>query len=202
MIKESHRVMIALLALLACVAIARADSMTVSTGCGPGRGEPCMGYVNVSSTAASGSLFPIYFSGLADQPGILDEFRWDVPWFFGFDTAAGTFSMMDGGDADMTIRGRVTKFDLTRIGLLHQRLAQIWIATDSVQWIDQEGRVIDIPQTGAAGGGIFTELGDFPQAGFSVGFDLSAAASIPEPGTFALLSVGLLALVPLLLLRA
>src|SRR5271169_2305530 len=68
MIKESHRVMIALLALLACVAIARADSMTVSTGCGPGRGEPCMGYVNVSSTAASGSLFPIYFSGLADQP--------------------------------------------------------------------------------------------------------------------------------------
>ncbi len=98
MIKKIHRVIIGLLALLACAAIARADSITLSTGCGPGRGEPCMGYVYVTSAEASASLYPISFPLMEDQPGILEEFRWDVPWFLTFDTAAGTFSMMDAGD--------------------------------------------------------------------------------------------------------
>jgi hypothetical protein len=202
MIKNSIRLIIAALALLACVAVARSDSITLSTGCGPGRGEPCMGYVEVTPTAASASLYPVYFSGTADQVGILEEFRWDVPWMVSFDTGAATFSMMDAGDWDLTIQGRITGFDLSRTGVFGQRLAQIWIATDSVQWIDQNGRLIDIPQAGAAGGGIFTELGEFPQAAFSVGFDLPAAASIPEPGIFTLLGVGLLVLVPLFRRRA
>ena len=199
--KKVYLLIIVMLAVLAFAAVARADLIILSTSCGPGSGVPCTGYVNVSSTAASVSLSPIYFSGVADQPGILEEFRSDVPWSISFDTGPGTFSIVDLGDLDTTIQGRIVQFDLSRIGALQQRLAEIWTATDSVQWIDEAGRVISIPQTGAGGGGIFTELGGWPQANFSVGFDLPAA-SVPEPATFALLSVGLLALVPLLRRRA
>ncbi len=136
---------------------------------------------------------------MSDYPGIAAEFQPGVEWGLDFDTATGSFSMLSS-DGGLFISGRITSFSLTTSPVLHQPLVYFWTATDSVQWHDlASGQMINIPQTGATGSGVIG--GVFPHGGISLGFDLPAAA-IPEPGAFALLTVGLLAVLPWIRRRA
>jgi hypothetical protein len=199
MIRDSHRVLIALLALTAFVSIARADSVSVSGSCL----AACSGSVDVYAGQASVYAYPLYFSGtsgMSDHPEIAAEFQWDVGWVLVFDTATGSFNMASS-DGDLRISGRITSFNLTTTPVFHQPLVYFWTATDSVQWIDPAGQTINIPQTGATGSGAIGSTGVNPRGSFDFGFDLPAAP-ISEPGAFALLIVGLFAVLPWLRRRA
>jgi hypothetical protein len=192
MIRESHRVLIALLALTAFVPVARADSVSVSGSC-----LACLGVISGGDVSA----YPMYFSTSSDmsgQPGIAAEFQFDVPW--GLSLNAGHFTAASA-DGDLTISGRITALDVTTTPVFHQPLVYFSTATDSVQWIDPAGQTINIPQTGAMGSGAIGSTGINLQGSFAFGFDLPAAP-IPEPGAFALLSVGLFAVLPWLRRRA
>ncbi len=197
MIRESYRALIVLLALAACVSIARADSVSVRGDCLSG----CSGSVDVYAGQASVYAYALYFSGtsgMSDYPEIAAEFQ--LGWVLVFDTAAGSFTTASS-DGNLVIGGRITSFNWTTTPVFHQPLVYFSTATDSVQWIDQAGQMIDIPQTGVAGSGAIGSTGMGPRGTFDFGFDLPAAP-IPEPGAFALLSVGLFAALPWLRRRA
>jgi hypothetical protein len=75
------------------------------------------------------------------------------------------------------------------IGHFHQPLVYFTTATDSVTWIQPDtGESFSLAQTGARGTGVVNEDG---WASVSVGIDVPET-SVPEPGTLALLSTGLL----------
>lgn len=186
MIQKSFRVLIVLLAVWAWAGIARADSVTVSGDCGS-----CSGYVSVYYGEASGGLFPIIFMGGPDIPGYPElsaQFQPGVLWGMSFDTAGG-FVLTDG---PLTIGGRITSFDISR-GRFYNAQVNFTTATDSVEWIDPAtGEKLNIPQTGAGGGGYVRDYWSaWDYGSIQVGFDLPKTP-VPEPGSFALLSLGLL----------
>ena len=192
MIRESYRVLIALLALTAYVSVGRADSVSVHGSC-----LACTGFVNVFSGEANEYAYPIYFSGtsgMSDHPEIAAEFQSDVAWVLVFDTVTGRFNTASS-DGDFTISGRITSFNLTTSPVLHQPLVYFWTATDSVQLIDQAGQTINILQTGATGSGVIG--GTVALFGsIDLGFDLPETpvpeppAAIPEPSVVLLLLSG------------
>ena len=124
---------------------------------------------------------------ISGYPELSAQFQPTVLWGLIFNTAGG-FQLSDG---PLTISGRITSFGISR-GIFYNAQVNFSTATDSVQWIDPAtGETINIPQTGSGGGGYARDnyVGGF--GGIQVGFDLPKTP-VPEPGTFALLSLGLL----------
>ena len=184
MMKKSFRILMVLLAACAFSAIGRADTVSVGATCS------CVGFIQVSNGNASGLVFPLFFMDGPEIPGypeISAQFQPNVMWSMGFDTA-GSFRLTDG---PLAISGRITSFDISR-GRFYNAQVSFSTATDSVQWIDPvTGETINIPQTGAGGGGYVRDYWSWENGAIQVGFDLPET-SVPEPGTFALLSLGFL----------
>lgn len=185
MMQKSFRVLMVLLVMCAFAATGRADTVSVSATC-----TGCVPYIQVFNGNASGSVFPLFFMDAPEIPGYPElsaQFQPNVLWGMSFDTAGG-FQLTDGS---LTISGRITSFDISR-GIFYNAQVNFSTATDIVQWIDPAtGETINIPQAGAGGGGYARDnyAGGF--GGIQVGFDLPETP-VPEPGTFALLSLGFL----------
>jgi hypothetical protein len=183
MIRLSCRFLLVLLGGLALAVAASADSVSVTGQCYSGVLFPY---------SESAWLDGLFFEGPPQTPGypqIADEFQINVPWGLGISPEGFVLSSYDG---KLTISGRTTSFAFTP-GVLSQGVVVFTTATDSLVWTDfSTGERIDMPQTGATGGGsIHFIYGESVEGSIQVSFDVPSTP-VPEPGALALLSLGLL----------